>query len=105
MSRETRDLLIQSLHYNQGVQVDQLAQWFRRSRQVVKRAIRSLSADPREDAESRQLAVKSRGTKRQVLQIIRGVIESKRDLVTTRLLRRRIKEGMGYDISISRRTS
>ena len=99
MSRETRDLLIQSLHFNQGVQVDQLAQWFRRSRQVVKRAIRPLSADPREDAESRQLAVKSRGTKRQVLQIIRGVIESNRDLVTTRLLRRRIKEGMDFDIS------
>jgi transposase len=99
VSRETRDLLIQSLHYNQGVQVDQLAQWFRRSRQVVKRAIRSLSTDPREDAESRQLAVKSRGTKRQVLQIIRGVIESKTDLVTIRLLRRRIKEGMDLDIS------
>jgi transposase len=84
------------------VQVDQIAQWFRRSKQVVKRAIKSLSGDSREDADSRKIAIKSRGIKFQVIQIIRKVIESKRDLVTTRLLRNKIKEGMDFDISAHR---
>ena len=84
------------------MQVDQLAQWFRRSKQVVKRAIKSLSGYSRKDADSRKLAMKSRSIKLKVLQIIRKVIESKRDLVTTRLLRNKIKEGMDFDISAHR---
>jgi hypothetical protein len=51
------------------------------------------------DADSRKLAIKSRGIKFHVIQIIRKVIESKRDLVTTRLLRNKIKECMDFDIS------